>query len=196
MKWVDRLLQRWRMARARPWVPAGARVLDIGCHEGEFLRALGDAIGPSVGFDPLAPAFQSPRYQLVPQSFPANSPLPDESFDVAALLATLEHLPEQQPVVDEIYRLLRGGGRVIVTVPARRVDGILDLLLRIGVIDGMSLEEHHGFDPSLTPSLFAPPRFVLGARSRFQFGLNNLFVFRKASRTKPDTSPTRQRGVP
>jgi ubiquinone/menaquinone biosynthesis C-methylase UbiE len=49
----EQLLRRWRERIARPWIPSGANVLDIGCHQGELLARLGDAIGPSVGIDPV-----------------------------------------------------------------------------------------------------------------------------------------------
>jgi hypothetical protein len=59
------------------------------------------------------------------------------------------------------------------------VDHILTVLKTLRVIDGMSLEEHHGYDVNHTASIFAPPRFALDVHRRFQLGLNNLFVFRR-----------------
>ena len=154
-------------------------MLDIGCHEGEFLRSLGNFIGPSVGFDPLAPAVSGPSFRLIPEAFPGRNVFPDGSFDAAVLLATLEHLPEPGGVAAEIHRLLCPGGRVILTVPAHQVDGLLTILKSWGVIDGMALDEHHGFDPAGVPTIFAPPRFFLKRHGHFQLGCNNLFVFDK-----------------
>jgi hypothetical protein len=70
---------------------------------------------------------------------------------------------------------------VIVTVPSPRVDDILGVLTRLRLVKGMSLEEHYGFDPAQTESVFSPPRFRVAHRGRFQLGLNNLFVFEKAA---------------
>jgi SAM-dependent methyltransferase len=44
-------------------------------------------------------------------------PLPDESQDVVSAFAVLEHLPRPRLLLDEIYRLLRPGGLVVITVP-------------------------------------------------------------------------------
>jgi SAM-dependent methyltransferase len=102
-----------------------------------------------------------------------------KSFDVVVMLATLEHIQDKEPLARECRRLLRPGGRVIGTVPAPVVDAIVDLLRRLRLADGMSLEEHHGFDPSTTPEVFGRHGFDLEHHSRFQLGLNHLFVFRK-----------------
>ncbi len=179
MRRLDCLLQNWRAHVARPWLPNGAQVLDIGCHQGEFLRSLGDALGPSVGLDPLAIPQTQARYCLQAEAFREPLPFPDACFDAVVLLATLEHIRDKEPLARECRRLLTAGGRVIITVPSPWVDGIVALLCRLHLADGMSLEEHHGFDPRTTPPLFARHGFALERWRRFQLGLNHLFVFRK-----------------
>jgi SAM-dependent methyltransferase len=179
MRLLDRLLQKWRAWKARPWVPAGANVLDIGCHQGEFLQSLGDRIGPSVGLDPLVQPQTTPRYELRADLFADPAPFANASFDVIVMLATLEHIRDKAPLARECARLLRPGGRVIITVPSKFVDHIIDWLCRFRLADGMSLEEHHGYDPRTTPEVFGQSGFVLERWKRFQLGLNHLFVLRK-----------------
>jgi SAM-dependent methyltransferase len=179
MRFIDRVLQRWRMRVARPWVPARARVLDIGCFRGEFLAALGDSIGPSVGLDPLAPAGGGANYQLRAEPFTPPTPFADGSFSAVVMLACLEHIRDKDALAAECFRLLSPGGRLVVTVPSPRVDAIVHTLVRLGLADGMSLDEHHGFDPEGTPAVAARTGFELEHRRRFQLGLNYLFVFRK-----------------
>jgi hypothetical protein len=76
------------------------------------------------------------------------------------------------------YNLLKPKGRVIVTVPSPQVDYILEILLKLKLIDGMSLEEHYGFKPSDTEIIFSKG-FKLIKKKKFQLGLNNLYVFEK-----------------
>jgi len=59
------------------------------------------------------------------------------------------------------------------------VDNVLKVLTVLKLVDGMSLEEHHGYKPEDTDKIFAKPRFELVTRKTFQLGFNNLFVFRK-----------------
>jgi len=76
-------------------------------------------------------------------------------------------------------RFLKPGGRLIITVPSPQVDFILKVLLALGLIDGMSVEEHHGYDVRETTNIFPPPEFRLVKHQRFQLGLNNLFVIER-----------------
>jgi hypothetical protein len=68
----------------------------------------------------------------------------------------------------------------VITAPSPVVDRILAFLKFIHVIDGMSLEQHYGFEPRVVPSLFSIEGLALAKAQRFQLGCNNLFVFRKS----------------
>src|SRR5262249_44716365 len=102
-------------------------------------------------------------------------------FDVITMLAVLEHVPPDslERWARACAELLVPGGLVIATVPAPAVDHILHALMTLRVLDGMSVEEHHGFEPGLAPAVFGRAGFTLAHHGRFQLGLNNLFVFAK-----------------
>jgi SAM-dependent methyltransferase len=179
MKAVDRFLQSWRERKARAWLRPGARVLDIGCHQGEFLARLGPSIRESIGLDPLARPATTASYALVATPFAEPVAFPAERFDAIVLLATLEHIRDKAPLAREAKRLLSPGGRLIMTVPSPRVDDIVHTLVRLGLADGMSLEEHHGFKPADTQPIFCGAGLELEHHEAFQLGLNHLFVFRR-----------------
>jgi SAM-dependent methyltransferase len=174
MTGIDRILQRIRARVAVRHVPRGARLLDIGCADGMFLRLAADRVRESVGIDPDAsPSAGPPR--ILRGRFPDDFHEPGP-FDVITLLATLEHVSDANmpAFVEAIRALLRPGGRVIITVPVPAVDRIVDVLRSLRVAHGMDFGGHHGYRPEETPSRFAGFRLV--RHEPFELGLNHLFV--------------------
>jgi len=180
---LDRILRDWRSRRTLPHIPPTARLLDIGCGDGSLLLTSGHRIRSGTGIDPAAPMHRnSPNLRFIRGLFPTDLPTTEPPFDVLTALAVLEHIPEAQlaPFAGAVAHWIRPGGRLILTVPAAAVDPILGVLKKLRLIDGMALEEHHGFDPGCVIPLFERHGFWLLRRRRFQLGLNNLFVFERS----------------
>lgn len=100
-------------------LPAGARVLDVGCGRGAALRPLLEAGCEVHGFelteDALSGIDRRIRTRVAP-SLPEAGFAP-ASFDMIILWHVLEHVPNPREVVSEIARLLCPGGVLIVAVP-------------------------------------------------------------------------------
>jgi SAM-dependent methyltransferase len=182
MKTLDRFLQHWRLRMVRPYLRPGARVLDVGCADGALFKYYAPHIREMVGIDPtLHESVDMENCKLIAGQFPDN--LPDSGrFDAITMLAVLEHVPVDQQVswAGACSHLLAPGGYLIITAPSPIVDRILAVLKGFRLIDGMSLEEHYGFDPRAIPALFSVDDLQLVTAKRFQLGCNNFFVFRKA----------------
>jgi SAM-dependent methyltransferase len=136
-----------------------------------------------MGIDPTLSSNQITRqgFRLISGYYPWEMP-DNVSFDVIVLLAVIEHFPPDQyvSVAQGCVQHLRPGGKLIITVPGPKVDPILFVLVKLGIVHGMSLEEHHGFQPDDTPKIFSEPDFRLIEARRFQLGLNHLFVFERS----------------
>ena len=83
-------------------IPPGARVLDVGCHDGALFRALGHGLREGVGPGPSARPDRS-RVTATGSS-PASSrptrPTSPGRFDAVTMLAVLEHVPpDEQPTL-------------------------------------------------------------------------------------------------
>ncbi|HEX4928023.1 MAG TPA: class I SAM-dependent methyltransferase [Burkholderiales bacterium] len=108
-------------------LPSG-KGLDLGCGDGKLMRLLLDGLATSppalVGadIDPLETrdAAASGVYQRVHTTPGSRIPEPDASFDFVYSNSVLEHIDDLEPVIAEVSRLLKPGGRFVFTVPAER----------------------------------------------------------------------------
>jgi 2-polyprenyl-3-methyl-5-hydroxy-6-metoxy-1,4-benzoquinol methylase len=121
------------------------RVLDVGCGEGRFAAELARRGFPVVGVDvaeePLRRArAREPGLQL--QMVPAEGrwPLADASFDLVWAGETIEHVADTVGWLSEVRRVLRAGGRLLLSTPAHGRLRMLALALT-----GTGFDRH--FDP-------------------------------------------------
>lgn len=179
---LDSLLEFLRFTKVESHIPQGARLLDIGAGDGKFLRYLNGYLHAAVGIDAhLTQAVEFDTCRLIPGYFPHDFQEDEKPFDIVTLLATVEHIPmDVLPVVaDACWKHLKPYGHVIITVPHPRMDGLLDLLKTLRLVEGFSIHEHYGFDPECLPEIFNSNHWKLLKRERWGFGSNNLFIFQK-----------------
>ena len=161
-------------------------MLDVGCADGALFRFLDRHLAGGVGIDMDPVPASTPKYRYVQGAFPSALPAGDP-YDLVVALAVVEHIPEkdQAAFAAACMHALRGGGRVVITVPSSRVDDLLKVLKAIRVVDGMADHQHYGFNPLHAIAAFEGAGFAMERHSRFQLGLNNLFVFRKPAAAIP-----------
>lgn len=91
-------------------------VLDIGCSGQELKKFLSGEV-EYLGIDYLPTATE--MYGTSPALYgeAQNLPFKEGSIDTIAILEVLEHLPNPHVVFEEMYRVLKPGGFIILTVP-------------------------------------------------------------------------------
>lgn len=135
------LVERNRLALR--WTPKGApALLDAGCAWGYATRFFAERAGRVAGVDvdEQAVAVAAERYPWIDfRAAPLEAiPHTSESFDVVLCLDVLEHVQDERQSLDELFRVLRPGGTLVLTTPHRGAFSFLDpvnVLRRLGRID-------------------------------------------------------------
>jgi SAM-dependent methyltransferase len=134
LSWFEQI-ERQRYSRHGYWVP---KVLEFRRHAGETLLGLGEGLGTDWlqyarhGTKVIACSPSQEQLGLIRKNFdlrgqagrfvhapPHALPIDAASIDVVCLNGLLHELERPAAVVDEVYRVLRPGGKVIVVAPAK-----------------------------------------------------------------------------
>ena len=104
-------------------VAAGERVLDVGCGEGVFAAALLDAgaqvTAADIAQEPLRRTHAAhPGLETVLLEGESDWPLPDSAFDVVWAGEVIEHVADTAGWLSELRRVLRSGGRLLLSTPS------------------------------------------------------------------------------
>ncbi|SHE97218.1 Methyltransferase domain-containing protein [Desulfofundulus australicus DSM 11792] len=101
----------------RRHLPGGSRVLDIGCGDGWLSEALPGYEWYGVEPDPVLRETALAKGMRAEPGSAEKLFFPDGHFDAVCLFDVLEHLPEEDPALQEVRRALKPGGLLFVSVP-------------------------------------------------------------------------------
>ena len=139
----------------------GQSVLDLGCgagrHTFESLRRGADVVALDQNAEDLrgievmvaamvdAGEVMAPAGPVTLRADALALPFPDDSFDRVIASEILEHIPEDSSAIAEIFRVLRPGGLVAVSVPRRWPEQICWALSdAYHEVDGGHVRIYHG----------------------------------------------------
>lgn len=109
----------------------------------------------------------------------ASLPFPEQSFDSITYIACINHIPEREEALVEAKRLLRPGGRVVVTMIGRFIGKIGHALWWYSEDKHRDVNEHEemGMNQDEVLALFQRAGYRLLKREGFVYGLNSLYIF-------------------
>ncbi|HEX2412066.1 MAG TPA: class I SAM-dependent methyltransferase [Solirubrobacteraceae bacterium] len=96
-------------------VPHGSSVVDVGCGVGTSTRLLRLAGYDALGTD-LSERFLPDKEGFAAVDF-EQAPFPDATFDAAGALNVLEHIARPRRLLDEMVRVVRPGGHIVIASP-------------------------------------------------------------------------------
>jgi 2-polyprenyl-3-methyl-5-hydroxy-6-metoxy-1,4-benzoquinol methylase len=104
-------------------VAPGERVLDLGCGEGAFASALAAAgasvLAADLAAEPLRRARAAhPDLESLLLEEEARWSIPDSAFDVVWAGEVIEHVADTAGWLSELRRVLRSGGRLLLSTPS------------------------------------------------------------------------------
>lgn len=127
-EWYRRAYQQrvpgWKDSLARYcevidiYVQSDTHVLDIGCGHADFLAPVYARTPHTYGIDPDAEALKKNttiKHTVVGTAH--HLPFADNSFDLVVTAWVFEHLEQPKQACQEIYRVLKPGGRLIFLTP-------------------------------------------------------------------------------
>lgn len=117
---ISLALERAIEARQIRSLELGRPILDIGCGDGLF-ASIAMPQRPDVGLDLLPDELLRARrrgsYRQLMRANAERLPFPDGAFATVLSNSALEHVDDIDAVLAEIARVVRPGGRVVITVP-------------------------------------------------------------------------------
>ncbi|KKS07498.1 MAG: Methyltransferase type 11 [candidate division WWE3 bacterium GW2011_GWE1_41_27] len=120
-------------------IQPGDNILDMGCGEGFYsmvLDNLYDCKITAVDFDPeilaLAHKWLDGRSNVtLEQGDITKLRFPDSSFDKIVCTEVLEHIDDDKTAIKELYRVLKPGGVIAITVPNKNYPLLWDPLNKV-----------------------------------------------------------------
>ena len=106
--------------RIRAHVPAGSRVLDVGCGSGDlgsFLTHAAEVDGIELNPQRAASARQYLHTVVTGEAGPSVDAGLADQYDVIIFADVLEHIPYPEPILDWASRKLTASGRIVALIP-------------------------------------------------------------------------------
>lgn len=141
---LEPFLRQLRLSRVMPYIPLHSVLLDIGCgSKATFLKHVSPRIKQGFGVDFKVVPFEVGNIQVSQLKLSGRLPFEGNSFDVVTMLAVLEHIEHEKEILQEIYRVLVPGGKLVLTVPSVWAQPVLEFLsYRLKIVSEDEIRDH------------------------------------------------------
>jgi len=140
---LEKYIRRQRVNRVKKLIPKNSRVLDIGCgYNAYFLNQIKGNISKGVGLDFSVKKAGSGKITLKSVYLEKKIPEKNSSFETITALAIIEHLKYPQEIINELARVTKPGGTLIITTPNKSFKPLLEFLALTGLLSKREVKDH------------------------------------------------------
>lgn len=141
---LEKYFRKIRIKRIRKYINKSHVVCDIGCGKNlEFLKSMSSVVCKCIGIDKKVPEVNYSNIETKRFKLNNKIPLENDSIDVVTMLAVLEHLDNPTMILQEIKRILKPEGLLLITVPSERAKLVLEFLAyKLHLVDKVEIMEH------------------------------------------------------
>ncbi|WBL43763.1 methyltransferase domain-containing protein [Algoriphagus halophytocola] len=105
---------------AQPWI--SGKLLEVGCGEGRGVETLLPYADSYLGLDKIQEVIDElkskfPKVEFRQAVIPPFQGIADNSFDTVVSFQVIEHIPDDKLFLQEIYRVLKPGGKAVISTP-------------------------------------------------------------------------------
>lgn len=179
---LDSILRQLRINAVKKHITQNSVVCDIGCgRNADFLKSISNKITKGIGIDKRINSTNKGKIQLINSDLTTSLPVDSSTIDHATIIAVIEHVDHPQEILKEIYRILKPGGKIILTTPSPASKIILEILaFKLHLISKELIEEHkYYFNMQELQKSFEEIGFKSIKIKHFEFNYNILAIAEK-----------------
>jgi len=114
-RWFEKYL--FRAVQRYLDVQKGETILEVGCNRGSVVKRMQDRGASAYGVDINPQAVADGVAENLEVMDATDLKFPDTTFDKVYSLHTIEHIPDIKKAISEMERVIKPGGRILLTYP-------------------------------------------------------------------------------